>query len=79
MKKDLEFALRKLPTLGQSTAIRQYYLEPRLKKVLDESEQERVRLNDEYVAIEHLLKGLLVCDGEIDRLLKLNNILCPTF
>ena len=74
MKKDLEFALRKLPTLGQSTAIRQYYLEPRLKKVLDEAEQERVRLNDEYVAIEHLLKGLLVCDGEIDRLLKLNNI-----
>ena len=52
-----------------------YYIEPRLKKVLDEAEEERKRLNDEYVAIEHLLKGLLVIgEGEIDRLLKLNNI-----
>ena len=76
IKKDLEFSLKKLPTLGQSqTNTRMYYIEPRLKKVLDEAEEERKRLNDEYVAIEHLLKGLLVIgEGEIDRLLKLNNI-----
>jgi len=50
-------------------------IEPRLKKVLDEAQDERQRLNDDFIAIEHLLKGLLALDdGEIDRLLKLNNI-----
>ena len=43
--------------------------------MLDEAQDERQRLNDDFIAIEHLLKGLLALDdGEIDRLLKLNNI-----
>lgn len=76
MKKDLEFSLKKLPTLGQAqSSTRTYYIEPRLKKVLDEAKEEKVRLNDEFVAVEHLLKGLFILgDGEIDRLFKLNNI-----
>ena len=76
MKKDLEFSLKSLPTLGQrQSSTRMIYIEPRLKKVLDEAQEERQRLNDDYIAIEHLLKGLLsLDDGEIDRLLKLNNI-----
>ena len=42
---------------------------------MDEAQDERQRLNDDFIAIEHLLKGLLALDdGEIDRLLKLNNI-----
>ena len=76
MKKDLEFSLKNLPTLGQrQSSTRMIYIEPRLKKVLDEAQEERQRLNDDFIAIEHLLKGLLsLDDGEIDRLLKLNNI-----
>ena len=76
MKKDLEFSLKNLPTLGQrQSSTRMIYIEPRLKKVLDEAQDERQRLNDDFIAIEHLLKGLLTLDdGEIDRLLKLNNI-----
>ncbi len=76
MKKDLEFSLKSLPTLGQrQSSTRMIYIEPRLKKVLDEAQEERQRLNDDFIAIEHLLKGLLALDdGEIDRLLKLNNI-----
>ena len=76
IKKDLEFSLKKLPTLGQAqSSTRMVYIEPRLKKVLDEADEERLRLNDEFVAVEHLLKGLLILeDGEVDRLLKLNNI-----
>ena len=76
MKKDLEFSLKSLPTLGQrQSSTRMIYIEPRLKKVLDEAQEERQRLNDDFIAIEHLLKGLLTLDdGEIDRLLKLNNI-----
>ena len=76
MKKDLEFSLKSLPTLGQrQSSTRMIYIEPRLKKVLDEAQDERQRLNDDFIAIEHLLKGLLsLDDGEIDRLLKLNNI-----
>ncbi|MEC7157097.1 MAG: AAA family ATPase [Chloroflexota bacterium] len=76
MKKDLEFSLKSLPTLGQrQSSTRMIYIEPRLKKVLDEAQEERQRLNDDFIAIEHLLKGLLsLDDGEIDRLLKLNNI-----
>jgi len=62
--------------LGQrQSSTRMIYIEPRLKKVLDEAQEERQRLNDDFIAIEHLLKGLLsLDDGEIDRLLKLNNI-----
>ena len=76
MKKDLEFSLKNLPTLGQSqSSTRMIYIEPRLKKVLDEAQEERQRLNDDFIAIEHLLKGLFALDdGEVDRLLKLNNI-----
>ena len=76
MKKDLEFSLKSLPTVGQrQSSTRMIYIEPRLKKVLDEAQDERQRLNDDFIAIEHLLKGLLALDdGEIDRLLKLNNI-----
>ena len=76
MKKDLEFSLKSLPTLGQrQSSTRMIYIEPRLKKVLNEAQDERQRLNDDFIAIEHLLKGLLALDdGEIDRLLKLNNI-----
>ncbi|MAV14371.1 MAG: Clp protease, partial [Chloroflexi bacterium] len=49
IKKDLEFSLKKLPTLGQAqSSTRMVYIEPRLKKVLDEADEERLRLNDEF-------------------------------
>ncbi|MBO82742.1 MAG: Clp protease [Actinobacteria bacterium] len=76
MKKDLEFSLKNLPTLGQKqTSTRMIYIEPRLKKVLDEAQEERLRLNDDYIAIEHLFTGLLsLKDGEIIRQFNLYNI-----
>ena len=76
MKKDLEFSLKKLPTLGQKqTSTRMIYIEPRLKKVLDEAQEERLRLNDDYIAIEHLFTGLLsLKDGEVIRQFNLYNI-----
>ncbi|SVB26536.1 uncharacterized protein METZ01_LOCUS179390, partial [marine metagenome] len=75
MKKDLEFSLKKLPTLGQKqTSTRMIYIEPRLKKVLDEAQEERLRLNDDYIAIEHLFTGLLsLKDGEVIRQFNLYN------
>ena len=76
MKKDLEFSLKNLPTLGQKqTSTRMIYIEPRLKKVLDEAQEERLRLNDDYIAIEHLFTGLLsLKDGEVIRQFNLYNI-----
>ena len=76
IKKDLEFSLRNLPRLGQKqNSTRMIYIEPRLKKVLDESQEEKIRLNDDFIAIEHLMTGLLSLeDGEVDRQFKLYNI-----
>jgi ATP-dependent Clp protease ATP-binding subunit ClpC len=76
IKKDLEFSLRSLPRLGQKqNSTRMIYIEPRLKKVLDESQAEKIRLNDDFIAIEHLMTGLLSLeDGEVDRQFKLYNI-----
>tara|TARA_B110000438_G_scaffold222724_1_gene216168 strand:+ start:68 stop:2527 length:2460 start_codon:yes stop_codon:yes gene_type:complete len=76
IKKDLEFSLRNLPRLGQKqNSTKMIYIEPRLKKVLDESQSEKIRLNDDFIAIEHLMTGLLSLeDGEVDRQFKLYNI-----
>ena len=76
IKKDLEISLKKFPTLGQKqSSTRMIYIEPRLKKVLDEAQEERIRLNDDFIAIEHLLKGLVSLeDGEVNKLFNFYDI-----
>ena len=64
---DLEKVIRAFPKLGQpNTQTGQLYATPRLVKVLDHALQEKKRLKDEYIAVEHLLHGLASLeDGEI--------------
>ena len=76
IKQNLESSLSKLPTLGErQSSTKIIYIEPRLKKVLDEAQEEKIRLNDDFIAIEHLLIGLVsIEDGEVNRLFNLYNI-----
>tara|TARA_B100001029_G_scaffold178219_2_gene184469 strand:+ start:10069 stop:12528 length:2460 start_codon:yes stop_codon:yes gene_type:complete len=76
IKQNLESSLSKLPTLGErQSSTKMIYIEPRLKKVLDEAQEEKMRLNDDFIAIEHLLIGLVsIEDGEVNRLFNLYNI-----
>jgi len=76
IKQNLESSLSKLPTLGErQSSTKMIYIEPRLKKVLDEAQEEKIRLNDDFIAIEHLLIGLVsIEDGEVNRLFNLYNI-----
>ena len=70
LRMDLENAIRNFPKLGQSnTQTGQLYATPRLVKVLDHALQEKKRLKDEYIAVEHLLHGLASLeDGEISNI-----------
>jgi len=67
---DLENTIRNFPKLGlPNTQTGQLYATPRLVKVLDHALQEKKRLKDEYIAVEHLLHGLASLeDGEISNI-----------
>jgi len=63
-------ALGDQPTVGGAQAqAMQVYATPRIVQVLDQANEEKGRLRDEYIAVEHLLHGLAgIEDGEVGAL-----------
>ncbi|MBM3956765.1 MAG: AAA family ATPase [Gemmatimonadetes bacterium] len=66
----LENALLSQPRLGGPGApTMQVYATPRIVQVLEQAKEEKQRLKDDYIAVEHLLHGLAgLDDGEIGAL-----------
>ena len=59
LKKKTEAQITKIPTILTPTAFGQFYLTQDMAKVLDRARQEAVKMNDEFISVEHLFLALL--------------------
>jgi ATP-dependent Clp protease ATP-binding subunit ClpB len=59
LKKKIESQILKIPTMSAPQAFGQFYLTQDMAKVLDRARQEAVKMNDEFISVEHLFLALL--------------------
>ncbi len=71
--KKVDTQVLKIPTISTSQAFGQFYLTQDMAKVLDRARQEAIKMNDEFISIEHLFLSLLdTKSGAKDILEKVN-------
>ena len=59
LKKKVETQIAKIPTTLTSQPFGQFYLTQDMAKVLDRARQEAIKMNDEFISVEHLFLALL--------------------
>jgi len=59
LKKKIENQITKIPTILTPQSFGQFYLTQDMAKVLDRAKQEAVKMNDEFISVEHLFLALL--------------------
>ena len=73
LKKKVESQIAKIPTTLAPQAFGQFYLTQDMAKVLDRARQEAIKMNDEFISVEHLFLALLdTKSGAKDILEKIN-------
>ena len=73
LKKKVETQITKIPTILTPQAFGQFYLTQDMAKVLDRARQEAIKMNDEFISVEHLFLALLdTKSGAKDVLEKVN-------
>jgi ATP-dependent Clp protease ATP-binding subunit ClpB len=59
LKKKVEAQVTKIPVISAPTAFGQFYLTQDMAKVLDRARQEAMKMNDEFISVEHLFLSIL--------------------
>jgi len=59
LKKKVEAQISKIPTILTPQALGQFYLTQDMAKVLDRARQEAMKMNDEFISVEHLFLALI--------------------
>src|SRR3989338_2260807 len=59
LKKKTEAQITKIPVISAPTAFGQFYLTQDMARVLDRARQEALKMNDEFISVEHLFLALL--------------------
>lgn len=59
LKKKVETQIAKIPMIATPQAFGQFYLTQDMAKVLDRARQEAIKMNDEFISVEHLFLALL--------------------
>mgnify|MGYP001618014314 CR=1 FL=1 len=59
LQKKVEIQIGKIPTISTPAAFGQFYLTQDMAKVLDRARQEAIKMNDEFISVEHLFLALL--------------------
>jgi ATP-dependent Clp protease ATP-binding subunit ClpB len=59
LKKKIESQIAKIPTTLTPQSFGQFYLTQDMAKVLDRARQEAMKMNDEFISVEHLFLALL--------------------
>jgi len=73
LKKKTETQITKIPVISTPQSFGQFYLTQDMAKVLDRARQEAIKMNDEFISIEHLFLALLdTKSGAKDVLEKIN-------
>src|SRR3989338_7179743 len=69
LKKKTEAQITKIPVISAPTAFGQFYLTQDMAKVLDRARQEAMKMNDEFISVEHLFLALLGMDSKAKEIL----------
>ncbi len=69
LKKKTKTALDKLPVIAAPQAFGQFYLTQDMAKILDRARQESIKMNDEFISVEHLFLALLDTDTKAKEIL----------
>jgi len=73
LQKKVDSQITKIPTASTPQAFGQFYLTQDMAKVLDRARQEAMKMNDEFISVEHLFLALLdTKSGAKDVLEKIN-------
>jgi len=59
LRKKVETQIIKIPVIATPQAFGQFYLTQDMAKVLDRARQEAIKMNDEFISVEHLFLALL--------------------
>ena len=59
LKKKVEAQITKIPVISTPQAFGQFYLTQDMAKVLDRARQEAMKMNDDFISVEHLFLALL--------------------
>jgi ATP-dependent Clp protease ATP-binding subunit ClpB len=59
LAKKVDNQITKIPTITSQQVFGQFYLTQDMAKVLDRARQEAIKMNDEYISVEHLFLALI--------------------
>ena len=77
LKKKVESEIKKIFTVLTPTAFGQFYLTQDMAKVLDRARQESIKMQDEFISVEHLFLALLDTKSTAKDILEKINLLGP--
>ena len=69
IKRKAKQALERLPVVAQPQAFGQFYLTQDMAKVLDRARQEAMKMQDDFISIEHLFLSLLASETKAKEIL----------
>ena len=69
IKRKSKQALERLPVVAQPQAFGQFYLTQDMAKVLDRARQEAMKMQDDFISIEHLFLSLLASETKAKEIL----------
>ncbi len=77
LKKKIDFQIAKIPVILTPQAFGQFYLTQDMAKVLDRARQEALKMNDEFISVEHLFLAILDTKSTAKELLEKVTFLIP--
>ena len=69
IKRKTKLALERLPIIATPQTFGQFYLTQDMAKVLDRARQEAMKMNDEFISVEHLFLALLATETKAKEIL----------
>ena len=77
IKRKTKLALERLPVIATPQTFGQFYLTQDMAKVLDRARQEAMKMNDEFISVEHLFLALLSTETKAKEILDRATFLQP--
>ena len=70
LKKKTNFAIDNLPASNDWQALNQFYLTQDMARVIERAKKEAIKMNDEFLSVEHLFLALLDVDSQAKGILE---------
>ncbi len=69
LKRRVKQTLERIPIIATPRAFGQFYLTQDMAKVLDRAREEAMKMNDEYISVEHLFLAILATETKAKEIL----------